>query len=117
MTTKTPIEALAATIADFKADPKLRTTTELARNAAGRSVSPTDPTATCFCALGRYAFHRGLADLSVYAELDEDKSLGNITAHEVYVVNDRDETEAGEKIIPHLESLLERLKTPPAVVA
>lgn len=111
---KTPLEALEATIADFKATPAMRTTVLLAADASGREVSIYCPAATCFCAVGRYAYHRGEAALPHTSydapfKLVEDDGLA-LEAMDIWGPNDDDETRTGETIIPVLEGIRDRLK-------
>lgn len=106
---KTPIEALAATIADFKADPKIRTRNDLAKDKFGWSVRVFDPEATCFCAIGLYSKHRGIdlgeqLDRTYYRQIIEDFNLPG--ASSVWGVNDDDRSPNGEKIIARLEDIL-----------
>lgn len=109
-THKAPIEALAATIADFKATPSIRGRTKFAQDSVGRSVSPTSPGATCWCALGRYAFHRGIDELHPF-ELTGRELFGDINKSGIiWKLNDDDRTLTGEAILPVLEKALEDLK-------
>lgn len=113
---KTPLEALEATIADFKAHPEMRISVWHARDADSRPVDPLDPSATCFCAIGRYAYHRGIPeDREVNAcgarhdrRIEDDLDL--LGAEDVWNANDADTSPTGEKIIPVLEGYRDRLK-------
>jgi hypothetical protein len=120
-TAKNPAEALSATIADFKANPAMRIASVLARTDDGRVVSPTDPDATCFCALGRYAFHRQLPNLEVYDAVDgplnSPGELGNYSDSYIYSRNDADHSADGSRIIPILEQILADLTAQHAAAA
>ena len=117
MTQKTPLEALEATIADFKAHPAMRTSLELALNSEGAVVDPQDPKATCFCAVGLYVRHRNAPPVprpgesmesGYYRLLEQDGVVEE--ASDIWAPNDADETETGEHIIPVLEGIRDRLK-------
>lgn len=113
--TKSPAEALAATIADFKANPKLRIRAELARNADGFVVHPLDPKATCFCAIGRYAFHRGVdtpGDPRVGLGVHYRRIMAELpitSDRDVWGENDKDLTPTGDYVIPALEAILAKM--------
>lgn len=112
---KTPLEALEATIADFKAHPEMRIRNDLAQDARGKEVDPMDPSAVCFCAVGRYAFHRAAKDLvhkypgQGYFDLVVSDELVN-ASFKIWNANDTDKSGTGEKIIPVLEGIRDRLK-------
>jgi hypothetical protein len=105
-----PKEALAATIADFEANPSLRARFSFGINAAGRSVSPHSPDATCFCALGRYAYHRGpenAPDGHVGDTAERELSIG--MAEELFNINDRDMSSDGAETLRALRSILQEI--------
>lgn len=110
-----PREALAQTIADFKDRPYLRIRGNFALNAHGRPVSPHAPDATCFCAIGRYVYHRGPTDMA-------DGSFGILLAgelpitfnSEVWGPNDDDASPEGTKAIAALERILAKMEAPAA---
>lgn len=53
------IPALRAAAAFFEANPDKRVTGTFARDASGGHVTPRDPSATCWCALGRVLVELG----------------------------------------------------------
>lgn len=112
---KTPKEALAATIADFKATPGLRCKTDFAQNAHGRPVSPFSPDAKCFCAIGRYVFHRGAEAAPEGRFNDTVRDELPITfARDVWGPNDYDNTEDGRENLANLERILAKMPEAPA---
>ena len=57
-------DALAQTLLDFETNPDIWTQGAFAKDAGGDIVTPDDPTATCWCVLGRVAMLTGSNELA-----------------------------------------------------
>lgn len=111
-------EALRKTADFFDANPDKRVTGELARTDSGRSVSPWDPEATCWCALGRFAVEAGelvpeKTDRVGYAYELISPLLKGVSLIDIFAANDRQPLpEHTQAVTDFLRTIATRLETP-----